>query len=253
MSDNHETETSTTPFHQLTNDQITTCVTKAFMKVLPQLIEDEDILQHLVNELLVDNSHLLKTSQNYDESELETSKNDATMICFSALSNLKGEKKQKSLTLLINILSEHLANYDLTIGEEDTRQTLTDLQEHLQKIRLGNFADYGVNVDEQDDDDGAYVEDGCCVMCEREMKLTRHHLIPRMKHRKFLKRQQYSKEHLNKVILICRVCHDAVHSFISLDEMAETYHTLDTILEHPKVQKWIPYVARQRNTRKFRF
>lgn len=59
------------------------------------------------------------------------------------------------------------------------------------------------DVQEDDVEDGAYIEDGCCVMCEREMPLTKHHLIPRETHYwyvcicsfvKFLKVQKASRD-----------------------------------------------------------
>ncbi|EFC45275.1 hypothetical protein NAEGRDRAFT_79530 [Naegleria gruberi] len=253
MSQNEETPLVT--FDQLSDEQIETCVKKALMKALPQLIEDEDILEHLLGELLQDNLNVLLQSGAVDETLPTKGENKASnhTLAFSAISNTKGEKKQKSLTLITNILSEHLINYDLALDDEKEVQSIcNEIQEHLQNLRLCKYEDYGIVID-SDDDDGAYVEDGCCVMCEREMKLTRHHLIPRWTHRKFLKRGQYSKEHLNKVILICRPCHDAVHTFITLDEMAEKYHSLETIMEHPKVQGWIPYISRVRTTKRFRF
>jgi hypothetical protein len=36
--------------------------------------------------------------------------------------------------------------------------------------------------EESSDDDGAYIEDGCCLLCERFMPLTKHHLVPRETH-----------------------------------------------------------------------
>ncbi|KAG2381844.1 hypothetical protein C9374_006228 [Naegleria lovaniensis] len=260
-SNNSSSDDQTSPpsFYEISDEQLQQCVRKAIMKVLPQLIDDEDILDHVVNELINDNVNMLSQSGAIDFDDVAASaydhiKSSATKLSFAALSNTKGEKKQQSQTLIINILSEHLINYDVSDDdEEEISQICHEIQEHFRNIRLGQYADYGVNIGDADDDDGAYVEDGCCVMCEREMKLTRHHLIPRTCHKKYLKRGQYTKEHLNKCILICRVCHDAVHSFISLDDMAEHYHTLETILSHPKVQRWIPYVSKQRTGKKFRF
>lgn len=37
-------------------------------------------------------------------------------------------------------------------------------------------------TEEDDIPDGAYIEDGCCLICERELPLTKHHLIPRETH-----------------------------------------------------------------------
>ena len=145
-------------FHAISDEQIEQCVRKAIMKTLPQLIEDEDIMDHIENELLHDNVAMLSQSSAIEMDDLNDNKSNVK-LSFSALSNTKGEKRQQSLTLLINLLAEHLVNYDITDDDEkEIRQVCDELQNHLQNIRQGQYTDYGVNLVDGDDDDGAYVE-----------------------------------------------------------------------------------------------
>lgn len=87
-------------------------------------------------------------------------------------------------------------------------------------------------------------DDGTCVLCERDMPLTFHHLIPRTTHKKLAKRTMLDKKALNVGIMVCRPCHSAIHRFIDEETMALEYNTLEKLLTHEKVQKWIPYAAK---------
>jgi hypothetical protein len=82
-----------------------------------------------------------------------------------------------------------------------------------------------------------------CPMCDRIMPLTRHHLIPRMMHEKYLKLGN-TQEFLNTCLDICRQCHSAVHRAEPEAVLASDYHTLELLLTHPRVQKWITYARK---------
>lgn len=73
-------------------------------------------------------------------------------------------------------------------------------------------------------------EEDKCEMCEREMRLTRHHLIPKLMHARY-KAKGFTREELNTCALICRVCHSAVHHFFSGKELAQKYNTIEKLLE----------------------
>jgi hypothetical protein len=65
---------------------------------------------------------------------------------------------------------------------------------------------------------------GICEFCEREQKLTEHHLIPRAVHskKKFLKR--FGKEEMkSRTVDLCKLCHKGVHRLFSEKELAEEY------------------------------
>lgn len=73
-------------------------------------------------------------------------------------------------------------------------------------------------------------EEEVCEMCEREMRLTRHHLIPKAVHSKY-RLKGFTREELSNCALICRGCHNAVHHFFSEKELAEKYNTIEKLLE----------------------
>ena len=66
--------------------------------------------------------------------------------------------------------------------------------------------------DKEEEDGDDYLEDGHCVLCERETSLTAHHLIPRELHERYMKKG-LSREHVCRTIDICRPCHNALHRY----------------------------------------
>lgn len=89
-------------------------------------------------------------------------------------------------------------------------------------------------------------EDGCCKICERNMRLTRHHLIPRETHKRYLKQGKYTKEQLNQTAAICRMCHSAIHRFFTNVELGEHYNTVELLLEQDKIVRHAKWAARFR-------
>lgn len=98
-------------------------------------------------------------------------------------------------------------------------------------------------------DDDASSNSGC-EMCERQMRLTRHHLIPRTMHTKYA-RMGHSKEHLATTISICRACHSVVHRLYPVEVLAASFHTLELILQDASVQKWIAYARTSKKETKW--
>ncbi|RDB19017.1 hypothetical protein Hypma_014362 [Hypsizygus marmoreus] len=104
-----------------------------------------------------------------------------------------------------------------------------------------------------------YIEDACapppiwsatrtkeCQICEREVPLTYHHLIPRSTHAKVLKKKWHSEAVLNSVAWLCRPCHSAVHHVATNEELAREYYTVELLLEREDILKWRNYAAKQR-------
>eukprot|EP01125_Pyxidicula_operculata_P012774 TRINITY_DN4201_c0_g1_i2.p1 TRINITY_DN4201_c0_g1~~TRINITY_DN4201_c0_g1_i2.p1 ORF type:complete len:227 (+),score=43.44 TRINITY_DN4201_c0_g1_i2:25-705(+) len=167
----------------------------------------------------------------------------------------------KSCSDLLDILETHLQDigqpqkegsslndvaqqlFDQLVKDQIIKKEKTDDDEENEKETL-------VENDVPDEEDGASVGEGCCVICTREMPLTKHHLIPREVHELYKKRYQMTKEQLHTGIMVCRSCHSALHSFIDNKSMASDYNTLEKIMEHPKVINWIPYIMKRRTTSK---
>lgn len=86
--------------------------------------------------------------------------------------------------------------------------------------------------------------DGCCVMCERQMHLTAHHLTPRSEHELLLKRGA-SKRKLQASIAVCRPCHNAIHSLCDNKTLAEHFNTLTALMAHDKIHNFVNWASKQ--------
>jgi len=85
-----------------------------------------------------------------------------------------------------------------------------------------------------------------CEMCERNVNLTRHHLIPRDCHAKYLKKG-YTRDFLNRCIDICRTCHSKIHHTEDNRTLAQHFSTLDTIMAHESILKYVNYARKQKS------
>ena len=84
-----------------------------------------------------------------------------------------------------------------------------------------------------------------CPCCQRQLTLTFHHLIPKSLHRKRYIQKRYSKKERAKGILICRPCHNAIHSFLTLRELSDSYNTMEKIMEHCELKKHFEWAQKQ--------
>ena len=83
-----------------------------------------------------------------------------------------------------------------------------------------------------------------CALCGRPERLTRHHLIPRTRHRNRRIRRQYRLEDLQKAVaLLCRPCHNHVHRVLSEKDLERDYNTLDALQGHPEIARFVAWIA----------
>ena len=89
-----------------------------------------------------------------------------------------------------------------------------------------------------------------CELCGRDgLKLTRHHLVPRKMHNKARIRKKWTREELRtRVAWLCRSCHNQVHAVLTEKELADTYHSLEALRDHPEIAKYAEW-ARTRKPR----
>lgn len=83
-----------------------------------------------------------------------------------------------------------------------------------------------------------------CELCGSEIdELNFHHLIPRTLHSNKYFEKRYDKTYMRETgIWICKfICHGQIHRFISEKEMGLNYNTLDKLLEHPDVKKFVEW------------
>ena len=81
-------------------------------------------------------------------------------------------------------------------------------------------------------------------MCGRAgEELTRHHLIPRTRHKNKKNKRDFSRSEMQgRVIMICRPCHKNVHAVLTEKELEAGYNTLERLAAHPGVRKFTDWV-----------
>lgn len=89
-------------------------------------------------------------------------------------------------------------------------------------------------------------EDNRCALCERVVaRTTRHHLIPVTLHKNKWFRKNFTREEMHTVVPLCRDCHRTVHKFISHKGLGREYNTIEKLLEHPKLGKFVEWVSKR--------
>lgn len=122
-----------------------------------------------------------------------------------------------------------------------------------QEASAGDLRKLDMIVD--DDGTGDALKEGDCEMCRRALLLTFHHLIPKDTHPTYIKRRlppgiegQPTRHFLNSYgLMICRQCHSYVHRLASNEVLAKEYNTLEKILAHPLVGRWVEWASHQRS------
>lgn len=87
---------------------------------------------------------------------------------------------------------------------------------------------------------------GRCPLCGRHCALTLHHLIPKKLHRRNRFKRDYSRDTLNRGILICRQCHDGIHTLYDEMTLARELASLDALQADPALARHCRWMARQR-------
>jgi len=83
-----------------------------------------------------------------------------------------------------------------------------------------------------------------CALCNRTEELTRHHLIPKSRHRKARTRRNFSRDEMRALIIwVCWPCHKNLHRCLSEQEMAETFNSMAALKGHQEVEKFTRWIC----------
>ncbi|HEY7330766.1 MAG TPA: hypothetical protein VH592_24205 [Gemmataceae bacterium] len=87
-----------------------------------------------------------------------------------------------------------------------------------------------------------------CELCDRQRKLTKHHLVPRAVHSKKRYVNRFGKKEMRqRGLMICKECHNGIHDLIPGEkELADKYHTKELLLANEAIQKHITWVKKQK-------
>ncbi|GGL73958.1 hypothetical protein GCM10010840_10060 [Deinococcus aerolatus] len=87
-----------------------------------------------------------------------------------------------------------------------------------------------------------------CALCERAApNLTEHHLIPRSQGRR-----RGTRVPDLPTAALCGPCHKFLHRTFSNAELAQDYSTVDTLLRHEDVRRFVAWIRKQPASRSVR-
>lgn len=157
---------------------------------------------------------------------------------------------------LYNVLNDHFLDFSLSSTELESQLLCEDLQQlyqtpDAQTMRLCTLLKQGSTlqqayVSSTSPEAEEQVAPGTCVMCERHMPLTWHHLYPREVQKKLLKRGMMTEEDRCRGISICRQCHNTIHRSFDNELLAERLHSVESLLQEECIQKWVAYASKQK-------
>ena len=235
------------------------------------------------NEITVRLANLLLSTNTCDSPEEATSTSEAIVEEIDL-----GERKEDVIHPLTTLLLEYFDQLTSEKAEEMARSVLgvvATQEDDQSSDEDGNNDDEEIDCSDDEDGDGEYIGEGECELCEREIKLTRHHLIPKSTWSTFKKKKipaaiealTKGQEEKAKMILggnlidelpseivenpnnslllrrflsktcnICRPCHSTVHKLHSEMELAESYSTIDKLMEDEELLKFCKWASKQK-------
>ena len=88
-----------------------------------------------------------------------------------------------------------------------------------------------------------------CELCRRFTRqgTTKHHLIPRTCHSNKWLRKNFTREQMHETVGLCCDCHESIHKLIpSEKDLGRHYHSLDLLLDHPEISKFVAWIRKQK-------
>ncbi|MEZ5583479.1 MAG: hypothetical protein R3F37_12710 [Candidatus Competibacteraceae bacterium] len=84
-----------------------------------------------------------------------------------------------------------------------------------------------------------------CELCGRIMEaLTKHHLIPRSRHRKKRNKRLFNREEVRtRILWVCRPCHNHIHDVLTEKELEFSYNTRQALLVHPEIRRFVDWIC----------
>ncbi len=83
---------------------------------------------------------------------------------------------------------------------------------------------------------------GICAICEREERLTRHHLIPRTRHHNKRNKREFDRAVVRQVIGLCRPCHSQIHQVLTEKQLERDFNSISKLRSHPEIRKFAAWI-----------
>jgi hypothetical protein len=85
---------------------------------------------------------------------------------------------------------------------------------------------------------------GVCQLCGRSVrKLSRHHLIPRTRHKNKRNKRTFSRQEVHRTVDLCVPCHKQIHATVDNKELERRYNTLEALAAHPEIRKFVGWIG----------
>jgi hypothetical protein len=82
-----------------------------------------------------------------------------------------------------------------------------------------------------------------CELCGRPAeRLTRHHLIPRTRHKNKKNKKTFDRHEIHLTVALCGPCHRHVHVTIPNKDLEREYNTVEALRDHPDVRKFVDWI-----------
>lgn len=82
-----------------------------------------------------------------------------------------------------------------------------------------------------------------CILCNRETRLTRHHLIPKTRHRNLRKKKKLKDRDFNETIPVCSSCHKQIHALFPEKDLAERINTVEALKSQGELMDFVAWIA----------
>lgn len=91
-----------------------------------------------------------------------------------------------------------------------------------------------------------------CELCEREVpRRTKHHLIPRTRHRNKRNKKRFARDDVrSRIAMLCPACHRQLHALFSEKVLERELNTLALLRAHPDVATFVAWLRKQPTDRK---
>ncbi|MGB1544047.1 MAG: hypothetical protein ACPHBL_10930 [Spongiibacter marinus] len=85
-----------------------------------------------------------------------------------------------------------------------------------------------------------------CQLCERQVALTFHHLIPRKLHRRPRFYKRFNRNELNTGVWLCSPCHSGIHQLYDELTLGQQFSSLEALRGDEAIARHVRWVAKQR-------
>ena len=85
---------------------------------------------------------------------------------------------------------------------------------------------------------------GVCELCARtEVEVTRHHLIPRTRHKNKRNKKIFERDEVRtRLAILCRPCHKFIHTVLTEKELEAGFNTVEQLASHPEIRKFTEWI-----------